>query len=87
MSRPLSQKKHVDLPGEVFHFDNLSLGDGKDRQKYLFVLKDDFIAYTWLNAAKHDTAEHAAAVLSQWQRTFTAPHYWVSDQGRTSLMG
>lgn len=49
--------------------------------KYVLVIKDDFSGYAWLSSTTSATAAHAAETLSRWQRTFTAPVYWVSDQG------
>lgn len=79
--RPLSNTLHASKPNEVLHFDYLYLGDSQDDKRYVLVLKDDFSGYAWLSATDSATAAHAAEVLSRWNRTFTAPAYWISDQG------
>lgn len=78
--RLISQTLHADLPGKILHFDYLILKDGEDNHNYVFVLKEELNGYTWLNESKSTIAEHAAEVLFRWQRTFTPPHWWVSDQ-------
>lgn len=42
--------------------------------------KDDLSNYEWISDCSKATAVHAAEQLNRWQRTFTAPKYWVSDQ-------
>lgn len=79
--RPLSITLHGSRPNEVLHFDYLFLGEGETDKKYVLVVKDDFSGYAWLSPSTSATAAHAAEVLARWQRTFTTPVYWVSDQG------
>lgn len=79
--RPLSQTLHATKPNDVLHFDYLFLGKSTADDKYVFVLKDDFSGYAWVTPTSNATAEHAAETLARWQRTFTAPCFWVSDQG------
>lgn len=79
--RPLAQTLHAVKPNDVLHFDYLFLGRSDGDLKYVLVVKDDFSGYVWVTPTSNATAEHAAETLSRWQRTFTAPSYWVSDQG------
>lgn len=79
--RPLAITLHASRPNEVLHFDYPYLGEGDNDKQYAFVVKDDFSGYASLSATASASALHAAGVLARWQRTFTAPLYWVSDQG------
>ena len=79
--RPLSTTLHATKPNEVIHFDYLFLGDSENDKKYVFVIKDDLSGYCWLEPNVSADAEHAAEVLARWNRVFTTPSTWISDQG------
>lgn len=79
--RPLSSGIHATKPGQILHFDYLYLGRSSGIEKYVLVLKDDLSSYCWLEPVDGATAENAAIILSRWNRIFTAPDIWVSDQG------
>lgn len=79
--RPLAMTLHASSPNEVLHFDYLYLGASVDDEKYVLVLKDDLSSYAWIEPTNSASAEHAAACLARWTRTFSAPATWVSDQG------
>lgn len=79
--RPLSLTLHASRPNEVLHFDYLYLGGSETGDMYVLVLKDDLSGYCWLEETCSANAEHAASTLARWNRTFTAPSNWVSDQG------
>lgn len=79
--RPLSRTLHASRPNEVLHFDYLYLGASESGEMYVLVLKDDLSGYCWIEETKSANAEHAAATLARWNRTFTSPENWVSDQG------
>jgi len=68
-------------PNEVLHFDYLFLGKSIDDSKYVLALKDDISGYCWLAPTSNANGEFAAATLARWNRTFSAPSFWVSDQG------
>lgn len=38
-------------------------------------------SYCWIEPTKHASADHAAVTLTRWNRMFSAPPAWVSDQG------
>lgn len=44
-------------------------------------MKDNFLNYCWLVAARAATAETAANECALWMRTLATPEVWVSDQG------
>jgi len=48
---------------------------------YVLVVKDDLSGYCWLEPTSSADSTFACAVLARWNRTFTVPRYWVSDQG------
>lgn len=73
MPRVLSQTLNEKLPGEVLHFDYLFLGDGEDDQKYVFVLKNDFSGYTWLNTAKSHGRAHSRSDISMAASIHSTP--------------
>jgi len=52
-----------------------------DDSKYVLALKDDISGYCWLAPTSNANGEFAAATLARWNRTFSAPSFWVSDQG------
>jgi len=79
--RPLSTTLHGSKPNEVLHFDYLFLGKSIDDSKYVLALKDDISGYCWLAPTSNANGEFAAATLARWNRTFSAPSFWVSDQG------
>ena len=79
--RPLSTTLHGTKPNEVIHFDYLFLGDSEHDHKYVLVVKDDLSGYCWLEPTTSADSEHTAEVLARWNRVFTAPNVWVSDQG------
>lgn len=79
--RPLATTLHATKPNNVLHFDYLFLGEGPHANKYALVVKDDFSGYCWISPTPTASSEHAAETLARWQRTFTAPVYWISDQG------
>lgn len=79
--RPLSTTVHATKPNEVIHFDYLFLGESEDDRKYVLVVKDDLSGYCWLEASTAADAKHTADVLARWNRVFTPPKVWVSDQG------
>lgn len=81
MSRPLSTTLHATKPNEVIHFDYLFLGDGDEDHKYVLVDKDDLSGYCWLEPSTSEDSEHTSDVLARWNRIFTTPKVWVSDQG------
>jgi len=79
--RPLSTTLHATKPNEVIHFDYLYLGEGEDDHKYVLVVKDDLSGYCWLEPTISANSEHTAEVLARWNRVFTTPNIWISDQG------
>lgn len=79
--RLLAITLHASRPNEVLHFDYLYIGEGENDKRYALAVKDDFSGYTWLRATTSASALNAPEGLSRLQRTFTAPLYWVSDQG------
>ena len=79
--RPLSTTLHATKPNEIIHFDYLFLGEGEDDKKYVLVVKDDLSGYCWLEPTTSADSEHTAEVLARWNRVFTTPKVWVSDQG------
>ena len=79
--RPLANTLHAMKPGDVLHFDYLFLGESESKDMYVLALKDDFSGYCMLAPTSSACHTHAAATLSRWNRTFTPPEYWVSDQG------
>lgn len=79
--RPLASTLHGSRPNEVLHFDYLYLGSSTAGEMYALVLKDDLSGYTWLEPTASANAAHAASTLARWNRTFTSPDNWVSDQG------
>lgn len=56
---------------------------GRNTEAYMYVLsvKDYFSGDFWLSPPPSSTAEHTATTLVRFTRTFTAPEFWVSDQG------
>ena len=72
---------HAVKPGQVLHLDYLYLGRSSGISKYVLVLKDDLSSYCWLEPVESATAENAAFHLSRWNRVFTSPEIWISDQG------
>lgn len=79
--RPLSTGIHSTRPGEILHFDFIYLGPSTSTDKYSLVLKDYFSSYCWIEPVDSANAENAALILAKWNRVFTAPSIWVSDQG------
>ena len=79
--RPLSSGIHATKPGQILHFDYLYLGRSSGIEKYVLVLKDDLSSYCWLEPVDGAPSENAAVVLAKWNRIFTPPEIWVSDQG------
>ena len=79
--RPLSTTLHASKPDEVIYFDYLFLGDSDEDRKYVLVVKDDLSGYCWLESTQSADATHTAKVLARWNRVFTTPDTWVSDQG------
>lgn len=43
-------------------------------------LTNNFSGYTMLSATAQTTLSQTTHVLACWQRTFTAPQYWMTDQ-------
>lgn len=81
ITRPLSSTPYATSPNKVINCDYLLLRDGDEGNKCVFVIKDDLKSYARISSCSGATVAHAAEQLSRWQRTFTAPRYWVSDQG------
>ena len=79
--RPLGSALHATRPNEVLHFDFLFMGPGKDKYKYVLILKDDFSSYVWLFPTEVASAETAAESICSWVAAFGAPDWFVSDQG------
>lgn len=79
--RPLSTTVHAVKPNEVIHFDYLFLGENEHDNKYVLVVKDDLSGYCWLDPTSSADATHTSSVLARWNRVFTTPNVWVSDQG------
>lgn len=79
--RPLALTLHATRPNEVLHFDYLFMGESEADTRYVLVVKDDISGYAWLAPSEKASAEHTAETLTRWNRTFTVPVYWVSDQG------
>lgn len=79
--RPLAQTLHSTKPDDVHHFNYLFVGDSTNNNKYDSVAKVDFSGYATITLTSNATAVQAVETLSRWQRTFTSPSYWVSDQG------
>lgn len=79
--RPLSTTLHATKPNEIIHFDYLYLGECEKDDKYVLVVKDDLSGYCWLEPTTSADSEHTAEVLARWNRVFTTPSTWVSDQG------
>lgn len=79
--RPLSSRAHASKPNEIIHFDYLFLGDSEGDEKYVLVVKDDLSSYCWLEPSSTCDSAHVSEVLARWNRVFTTPKLWVSDQG------
>lgn len=79
--RPLSSGVHATNPGQILHFDYLYLGQSSGEERYVLVLKDDLSSYCWLEPVNGATAENAVTHLARWNRVFTSPEVWISDQG------
>lgn len=79
--RPFSTSIHAAKPNKVIHFDYLFPVDNDRDQKYVSEVKDDLSGYFWLVPSPVANSEHTAEVLARWNRGFTSPSIWVSDQG------
>lgn len=80
-SRPVTLAAHAFKPNVALPLDFLYLINNTDAYNYAFVVKDNFSGYTWITATKNANSEHVADTLARWERTFTALHCWVFDQG------
>lgn len=78
---PLSSTHHGEYLDQVLHFDYLYLSFSTQNDIYALVLKAEISGYFLLKPTGRDTSDHSEKVLERWICSFTAPEYWVSDQG------
>ncbi|GMF41581.1 unnamed protein product [Phytophthora fragariaefolia] len=81
MPRPHGEMLVATKPNELLHFDFLSMLEGEDGSKYVFVLKDGMSGYVELVPCIDATSDQAYARLLDWFKRFGVVRLWVSDQG------
>lgn len=88
--RPLAIYLHINTPNELFHADILYVGDPDDYSiNFLFVIKDDLSASTWMHPWENADRDTATSALTTWLSSFDCMDSLLTDQGMhfvTSLM-
>ncbi|KAE8913634.1 hypothetical protein PF005_g23252 [Phytophthora fragariae] len=79
--RPHGETLVATKPNELLHFDFLSMLEGEDGSKYVFVLKDGMSGYVELVPCIDATNDQTYASLLDWFKRFGVVRLWVSDQG------
>lgn len=77
----LSSVIHATRFRQILLFDCLYLGASAGIERYDIVLKNGLSSYRWLEQIASADVENAAAYLSRCSRAFTAPSFWISEQG------
>ncbi|GMF46735.1 unnamed protein product [Phytophthora fragariaefolia] len=81
MPRPHGETLVATKPNELLRFDFLSMLEGEDGSKYVFVLKDGMSGYVEHVPCIDATSDQAYASLLDWFKRFRVVRLWVSDQG------
>ncbi|KAE9333825.1 hypothetical protein PR003_g13836 [Phytophthora rubi] len=79
--RPHGETLVATKPNELLHFDFLSMLEGEDGSKYVFVLKDGMSGYVELVPCIDAASDQTYASLLDWFKRFGVVRLWVSDQG------
>lgn len=79
--RPLAEAVHTDRPNKVVHVDFLYMGPavGADT-KYLLLLGDNHVSYTWLHLCSNADSDGATGTIAQWIASFGCMSWSVTDQ-------
>lgn len=79
--RPFGPALHGNAANDLLQFDYIEMGPGRNGEKYILILRDDFSGYAWFFPFDAANAENSANAILEWSAAFTVPAGLMSDGG------